>query len=148
MNKRRIISSAFYPILFYIAFIFFILPSAIAQKRSLPFTMSVTPMQIDNLPDYLTSKSPDEWMDFPVSTARIDGAFWVMFKNGETKPAFRYKGTNFEDGKREPDGKMFTNVSRPYILGVCGMIQLTKSFMRPYIAKPAATIPAFCVRFI
>src|SRR5665647_1127363 len=117
MNKRRIISSAFYPILFYIAFIFFILPSAIAQKRSLPFTMSVTPMQIDNLPDYLTSKSPDEWMDFPVSTARIDGAFWVMFKNGETKPAFRYKGTNFEDGKREPDGKMFTNVSRPYILG-------------------------------
>lgn len=117
MNRRNIFLSVFYPIVFHVVFILFLMPHAIGQKASLPFKMSVTPMQINNLPDYLTVHSPDEWMDFPVSTAKIDGDFWVMFKNGETKPAFRYKGTNFEDTKRQADGKMFTDISRPYILG-------------------------------
>jgi len=87
------------------------------QSASLPFKLTITKTPIDSLPDYLTEKSPDEWMDFPVSATRIDGDFWVMLKNGETKPAYRFKGTNFENARRQPDGAISTPVSRPYILG-------------------------------
>ena len=106
-----------YQFVFIILFIFFLAPVAAAQDNTLPFTISITKMPIDSLPDYLTEKSPDEWMDFPVSTAMIDGEFWVMFKNGETKPVFRYKGTTFQDAKRQTNGSIYTPVSRPYILG-------------------------------
>src|SRR5665213_175865 len=106
-----------YQILFYILWLFFLVSSASAQDSSLPFTISVTKMPLDNLPDYLTWKSPDEWMDFPVSTAMINGEFWVMFKNGEIRPVFRYKGTNFENAVRQANGTIYTPVSRPYILG-------------------------------
>ncbi len=87
------------------------------QTPKLPFKLTITKTPIENLPDYLTEKSPDEWMDFPVSATRMDGEFWVMLKNGETKPAYRFKGTNFENARREPDGVITTPVSRPYILG-------------------------------
>jgi len=88
-----------------------------AQNKPLPFTLTITKTPIENLPDYLTDKSPDEWMDFPVSATRIGDEFWVMLKNGETKPAYRFKGTTFEDAQRQPDGSITTPVSRPYILG-------------------------------
>ncbi|MDD4646397.1 MAG: hypothetical protein PHY99_10465, partial [Bacteroidales bacterium] len=87
------------------------------QVKPLPFTLTVTKTPVDSLPDYLTDRSPDEWMDFPVAATRIDGEFWVMLKNGETKPAYRFKGTNFENAKRQPDGVISAPVSRPYILG-------------------------------
>ena len=56
-------------------------------------------------------------MDFPVAATRLDGEFCVMLKNGETKPAYRFKGTTFENATREPDGVISAPVSRPYILG-------------------------------
>lgn len=87
------------------------------KPRSLPFSLTITKTPIDKLPDYLTEKSPDEWMDFPVAAARIGTEFWVMLKNGETKPAYRFMGTNFENTQRQPDGVISTPVSRPYILG-------------------------------
>lgn len=117
MIEKKCTSRLLYGVAYQIAIAFLLQLPAIAQERSLPFKMSVTQMPIDSLPDYLTQKSPDEWMDFPVSTAVIDGEFWAMFKNGETKPAFRYKGTNFENATRQPNGSLFTSVSRPYILG-------------------------------
>lgn len=117
MSTRILTYKVVNSIVFAFIFIFIFVSAAVGQDKSLPFTMSITKMPLDSLPDYLTVKSPDEWMDFPVSTAMIDGSFWVMFKNGETKPAFRYKGTNFENAKRQSNGSIYTPVSRPYILG-------------------------------
>jgi hypothetical protein len=120
-RKMRKITRPFftgvYRIVFHFLFLFFVVHSATAQDSSLPFTISITKMPLDSLPDYLTQKGPDQWMDFPVSTAMINGSFWVMFKNGETKPVFRYKGSNFENAKRQTNGTIYTPVSRPYILG-------------------------------
>lgn len=104
-------------ILFQLLFLFLPASGALAQDRYLPFTMSVTEMTMDNHPDFLTPHSPDAFMDFPVSTAMIDGSFWVMFKNGDTKNVFRFKGANFEDEKRQAGGTLFAPVTRPYILG-------------------------------
>jgi len=87
------------------------------SSKSLPFKLTLTKTPIDVLPNYVTEKSPDEWMDFPVAATRINGEFWVMLKNGETKPAYRFKGTTFENATRQPDGVISAPVSRPYILG-------------------------------
>jgi hypothetical protein len=117
MAAKDLLGRAACRFLLFSVFAFSLPEGVFAQDSTLPFTVSVTKMPLDSLPDYLTPRSPDEWMDFPVSTAMINGDFWVMFKNGETKPAFRYKGTNFENATRQKDGTIYTPVSRPYILG-------------------------------
>jgi hypothetical protein len=95
--------------------------SAKAEARSLPFSMSVTKIDFDNPPDYFGggTGNPYPWVDFPVCPVVIDNEYWVMYMTGDGPPVYRWKGTNIENGKRQPDGSasFAVAVQRPYMLG-------------------------------
>ncbi len=94
---------------------------------SLPFALSVTNVTPTSLPEYLTPfqhEPPNkQWMDFPIAPVMIDGELWVIYKNGYADPVIRYKGTNIENGVRQPDGRLnpthptYGTVVHPYLLG-------------------------------
>jgi len=97
------------------------------QPASLPFAVSVTNVTKPGLPEYLdninrVTKSISLFQDWPISTAVIDGEFWV-FNCCAGEEVVRHKGTCIENGVRQADGRMsLTNaiwgtVQAPYILG-------------------------------
>ena len=86
-----------------------------SPRLSLPFSITVKEETIENLPEYMSRRNPNN-MDFPYCPIMIDSEFWVMYKNGYNIPVFRYKGTNIENAVRQPNG----TASLPkgaYILG-------------------------------
>jgi hypothetical protein len=85
---------------------------------TLPFTISVVPDELKDVPEYMGNKPPDKYMDYPFAAVAIDGDYWIFFRNQTSPRVFRYKGTNIENAQRQPDG----DVSQPamkgaYILG-------------------------------
>ena len=75
---------------------------ASAPMPSLPFTMKFTKLPDKHIPDDVAT------YDSPLSTAVIDGEFWVLNHDAwryKGQPILRYKGTNFDDLVRQPDGK-------------------------------------------
>jgi hypothetical protein len=87
-----------------------------ADEPDLPFSFKATEEKFDNLPDYMGPNNKT-YMDFPFGPIKIDGDFWVIYKNGYSGPVFRYKGTNMEDAVRQPDGAATFPVRSGYILG-------------------------------
>jgi hypothetical protein len=91
------------------------------ETPSLPFTLSIEKMPFENMPDYFGGGqgNPYSWVDFPICPVVIDGEYWIMYRTGDTPAVYRWKGTNIEDGKRQPDGAapMPGGVKRPYMLG-------------------------------
>ena len=83
---------------------------------SLPFKAVVTEEKMDPLPEYMGPKNPTP-MDFPYSPVEIDGEYWIIYCNGYRDPVVRYKGTNIENGVRQPDGARSFPINAPYILG-------------------------------
>src|ERR1035437_8173947 len=97
------------------------------ETTSLPFTVSVTNVTKPGLPEYLdnihrVTPGNSLFQDWPISTAVIDGEFWVFncCAGGEV---IRHKGTSIENGVKQPSGRFnLTNpkwgtVQAPYILG-------------------------------
>lgn len=85
---------------------------------SLPFSVTVTEEKFDNVPDYMCDRNPDKHMDYPCGPVMIDGEYWIIYKNGDKPPVYRFKGTSIENAVRQPDGTgEKLPVSRPYILG-------------------------------
>ncbi len=75
---------------------------ASAPMPSLPFTMKFTKLPDKHIPDDVAT------YDSPLSTVVIDGEFWVLNHDAwryKGQPILRYKGTNFDDLVRQPDGK-------------------------------------------
>jgi hypothetical protein len=87
-----------------------------ADIPDLPFSFKATEEKIDPLPDYMGLGNKID-MDFPFGPVKIDGEFWVIYKNGYNGPVLRYKGTNIEDAVRQPDGTATFPVRGGYILG-------------------------------
>jgi hypothetical protein len=87
-----------------------------AQDETLPFSINVTEVKIDKMPDYMGPGNPID-MDFPYCPVMIDGEYWIMYKNGYWVPVYRYKGTNIEDAVRQPDGAAEFPLRAPYMLG-------------------------------
>jgi hypothetical protein len=75
---------------------------ASAGMPTLPFSMKFTKLPDKHIPDDVAT------YDSPLSTVVMDGEFWVLnhdawrYKGG---PVLRYKGTNFDDLVRQPDGR-------------------------------------------
>lgn len=79
---------------------------------------TITKLPFDNLPDYFGGGKGVPWcFDFPISPVEIDGEYWIINKSGDGPTIFRWKGTNIEDCKRQPDGLGQFPVQRPYMLG-------------------------------
>jgi hypothetical protein len=89
-----------------------------AQDSVLPFSFTVTE-RTEHLPDYVSppasnlyNNSPGlkvGWgIDSPTGFVAMDGDVWVLFNSGSqygtTVKVARYKGTDFEHTKRQPDG--------------------------------------------
>jgi hypothetical protein len=88
---------------------------AAEPEPTLPFTIKITEGKIDPVPDYMGPKNPLD-MDFPYCPVAIEGEYWIIYKNGYKAPVVRFKGTNIEDGVRQPDGAAETPKGA-YILG-------------------------------
>ena len=58
-------------------------------------------------------------MDFPFNPLKIEGEYWIIYKNGYNGPVLRYKGTNIENAVKQKDGTVnFPAFLRaPYLLG-------------------------------
>lgn len=93
--------------------------SGVSGVRSLPFRMSVEELKFDHQPDYFGGGqgNPYPWVDFPICPVVIDGEYWVMYMTGDGPPVYRWKGTNIENGRRQPDGSAPFPARRPYMLG-------------------------------
>lgn len=90
------------------------------KANTLPFSLSITEEPFINQPDYFGGGqgNPYAAADFPVCPVLIDGEIWVIYMLGEENtPVYRWKGTNLENGKRQPDGHASFPVKRPYMLG-------------------------------
>jgi hypothetical protein len=87
-----------------------------ADAPDLPFSFKATEEKIDSLPDYMGPNNKID-MDFPFCPVKIDGEFWIIYKNGYNGPVLRYKGTNMEDAVRQPDGTATFPTRSGYILG-------------------------------
>jgi hypothetical protein len=98
------------------------------ESLSLPFSVSVSNVTKPGLPEYLdninrVTQSICLFQDWPITTAVIDGEFWVFNCCGGSTEIIRHKGTNIESGVRQADGHFnWTNakwgtVQAPYILG-------------------------------
>lgn len=101
---------------------------SMAAVPSLPFTIHIAETTPKTLPEYLdnihsVTKDLSMYQDWPISTAVIDGEFWVMQKCGYSETVLRYKGTNIENAVKQPDGRLnptnskWGTVVNPYILG-------------------------------
>jgi len=90
-----------------------------SDKEKLPFKMTVTKVPFDNQPDYFGggNGTPYTWTDFPLCPVEIDSEYWVIYKSGDGPGVFRWKGTNIENCKRQPDGITQFPTWRPYMLG-------------------------------
>lgn len=89
------------------------------EVQSLTFKLTVTKIKFNNPPDYFGGGqgNPYPWVDFPVCPVVMDGEYWVMYMTGDGPPVYRWKGTNIENGKRQPDGSAPFPAKRPYMLG-------------------------------
>lgn len=89
----------------------------LADDSTLPFTISVLPDELKDVPNYM-GRNPPIRMDFPPCPIAIDGEYWIIFRNRVDPRVFRYKGTNIEDAKRQPDGDAAQpDMNGAYILG-------------------------------
>ena len=89
----------------------------LADDSTLPFTISVLPDELKDVPNYMGRNPPID-MDFPPCPIAIDGEYWIIFRNRTDPRVFRYKGTNIEDAKRQPDGDATQPaMNGAYILG-------------------------------
>lgn len=83
--------------------------------KQIPFSYSASGRSIDFLPGV--------YMDYPTSSAVINGECWVFYVHGDAySPAsniIRYKSTDFENMERQPDGIMITDGSSSNHFG-CG----------------------------
>ena len=87
-----------------------------AEKQA-PITISVTPMKLEHVPDYLGGIYCG---DFPPCAVKIEGEYWVIDRPSGSR-IHRFKGTNIEDCVIQPDGDAGPfPVDRPYMLG-CAM---------------------------
>jgi hypothetical protein len=78
-----------------------------SEAASLPFSLKITTETMD-LPPYMWKK-PGTIMDFPLSSVMIGDELWVIYANGMDPKVFRWKGTNIEDARKEPDGTIFVS---------------------------------------
>ncbi len=80
--------------------------------------MTFTRIPFEDQPEYFGGGEGNRWCsDFPYCPVMIDGEYWVMYKSGDGNTVFRWKGTNFENCRRQPDGFGSMPVNRPYMLG-------------------------------
>ena len=80
---------------------------ASAAMPALPFSMTFTKLPAKHIPDDVPT------YDSPLSTVVMDGEFWVINHDAwryKGQPILRYKGTNFDDLVRQPDGS-FNNTA-------------------------------------
>jgi hypothetical protein len=89
--------------------------AARAVEPALPFSIAVTEEKLAKLPDYMGPGNSID-MDFPYCPVMIDGEYWIIYKNGYNAPVLRYRGTNIENGARQPDGSAALP-NGAYILG-------------------------------
>lgn len=104
-----------------------------AQNLTLPFAMRLTSLPVmssDSLPGYFGS-DPGVNIDFPVCRVVIDGEFWVIYKNGDGPEVLRYKGTDFENTKKQQSGYTHLPIDRPYMLGGMWYDSITKKLYAP-----------------
>jgi hypothetical protein len=116
-SRAALIHQRFLPI--WLATLIAVAPAAAllrADEPDLPFSFKATEEKTDMLPDYMGPTNKVD-MDFPFCPVKIDGDFWVIYKNGYNGPVLRYKGTNMEDAVRQPDGAASFPIRGGYILG-------------------------------
>jgi hypothetical protein len=115
IGSRSIISrqlAAVLAPLFFTAF----LATARAAETDLPFSIKVTEQKLAHPPDYMGPGNKID-MDFPFGPVKIDGDFWIIYKNGYNGPVLRYKGATMENAVRQPDGAATFPIRGGYILG-------------------------------
>ena len=94
----------------------FALATVSAGEPALPFSVSITKLKLES-PEYIGPTNPDLGMDYPFCPVQMNGEFWVLFENGYREDVHRYKGTNIENAKRQPDSSASFPVRAPYMLG-------------------------------
>ena len=89
-----------------------------SDQEKLPFNISVTQIPFKNQPDYFGGGQGNRWCsDFPYCFVMIDGKYWAIYKSGDGPTVYRWKGTNIENCKKQPDGYAAFPTRRPYMLG-------------------------------
>jgi len=98
----------------------------------LPFKMTFTPLPFENQPDYFGGGEGNAWCsDFPYSPVKIDNEYWLIYKSGDGPAVYRWKGTNIENCKRQPDGFASFPTRRPYMLGGMWYDKTTRKLYAP-----------------
>ena len=86
--------------------------------EKLPFKMNITELSFENQPDYFGGGEGNRfYSDFPYCPVKIDDEYWIIYKNGMSPVVYRWKGTNIENCKKQPDGFASFPVEKPYMLG-------------------------------